>query len=106
MIIAYTELNINKLSGYIHFFKIIGAIKKQLDESEGLVFIKFRWFKTLTGWESYDAMKKFRNHGPHLEAMKDSANIGVARVVTWKADDIPDWKEVWLKTAINSPGSG
>jgi len=58
-----------------------------------LHFMKFRGLRTLTGWESRQAMQAFRNSGAHLEAMKHIKTIGKAKSITWETRTEPVWDE-------------
>jgi heme-degrading monooxygenase HmoA len=55
--------------------------------------VKLQGLKTLTGWESHDAMKAFSTSGNHLEAMKRARSMGNVRSVSWEAQSEPDWQE-------------
>ena len=61
--------------------------------------IKFNGLRTLTGWQSLEAMKVFRNSGHHLDAMRNVKKIGKAKSITWEAQSEPDWHEAREKLA-------
>jgi hypothetical protein len=93
VIVTATELRISGLRGLFHFFTRIGAIRRQLAVAPGVLFVRFRGFRTLTGWESHEAMRSFRNSGAHLDAMKNLSTIGRAKSITWEAPQPPTWAE-------------
>lgn len=97
MIVSATRIRIKGLAGWFRFFRIIGKIRSQLDAAEGLRFAKFRGLMTLTGWENRAAMQAFRNQGAHLEAMRNTRNIGIATVVSWESAHEPTWQEAEAK---------
>ena len=97
MIITATQIKIKSIIGFFHFILNVKNIKTQLTKADGLVFHKFKGFRTLTGWENKEAMKAFRNNGHHLDAMKNIKNIGTAKSITWKAHSEPDWQEAIVK---------
>ena len=91
MIVTATHLKITGIKGWLHFSTRIRKIRTQLSTAEGLIFSRFKGLKTLTGWESFEALKAFRNSGPHLEAMKNLHKIGKAKSITWESETGPDW---------------
>ena len=93
MVVAATEIKIKGIRGYIRFFLSVRKIVKQLQQANGLLFVKTKGLKTLTGWSDYDSMKIFRNSGPHLAAMKNIKKIGEGKSVTWETESEPDWQE-------------
>lgn len=94
MIITATQIKIKSILGFIRFIPRIRNIKSQLAKVDGLLFIEFNGFRTLTGWESYEAMKAFRSNGHHLEAMKNIKHIGKSKSITWDAQSKPEWSLV------------
>jgi len=94
MIISATQIKITSIIGYLRFFPLVSRTKKQLAEVDGLLFIKTKGLRTLTGWQSREAMMAFRNNGHHLEAMKKTNKIGFTKSTTWEADNEPAWDEV------------
>jgi len=94
MIITATQIKIKSILGFIRFVPRIRNIKSQLSKVDGLIFIEFNGFRTLTGWESYEAMIAFRNNGQHLNAMKNVKHIGKSKSITWEAQSKPDWNRV------------
>ena len=97
MVISATEIKIKGIQGYIRFFLSVRKIVKQLQQADGLIFVKTKGLKTLTGWSDYDSMKNFRNNGPHLDAMKNIKKMGEGTSVTWEAESEPDWQEAITK---------
>lgn len=97
MIVTATQIKVKGIIGYLRFIPAVRNIRKQLSNVDGLVFVKFSGGSTLTGWESHDAMKAFRNSGYHLDAMKNIKNIGKAKSITWEALSEPDWHEAKQK---------
>jgi hypothetical protein len=94
MIISATQIKITSIIGYLRFFPLVSRTKKQLARLDGLIFIKTKGLRTLSGWQSREAMTAFRNNGPHLEAMKKINKIGLTKSITWEADSEPGWDEV------------
>ena len=93
MIVTATQIKIKSIIGFFHFIPNVKNIQTQLANAEGLVFQKFKGFRTLTGWENKEAMKAFRNSGHHLDAMKNIKNIGKAKSITWETQSEPHWHE-------------
>lgn len=93
MIVSATHLRIRGIAGWFRFFTRIGSIQRQVAKADGVIFIKIRGLRTLTGWESRGAMLAFRNSGAHLDAMKSLAGIGQAKSVTWETDQPPTWAD-------------
>jgi len=100
MIISATQIKITSIIGYLRFFPLVSRTKKQLAEVDGLLFIKTKGLRTLSGWQSREAMMTFRDNGHHLEAMKKINKIGHTKSITWEADSEPGWDEV--KTRLQS----
>ncbi len=94
MVITATQIKIKSIFGFIRFIPRIRNIKTQLSKVEGLLFVEFNGFRTLTGWESVEAMKLFRSNGHHLNAMKNVKHIGKSKSVTWEAESKPSWSDV------------
>jgi len=94
MIITATQIKIKSILGFIRFIPRIRNINSQLSNVNGLLFIEFNGTRTLTGWESYEAMKAFRNNGHHLDAMKNLKHIGKSKSITWEAESKPNWNLV------------
>ena len=97
MIVTATQIKLNGLFSFFRFIPRVGKIKRQLENIEGLIFIKFSGFSTLSGWESREAMQAFRNSGEHLDAMKNIRRMGKAKSVTWETESEPDWTEAMRK---------
>jgi len=94
MIVTATQIKIKSIVGFLHFIPMVRNIRGQLSKVDGLVFVKFNGLRTLTGWESHEAMRAFRNKGHHLDAMKKIKKIGKAKSITWEAKAEPGWHEV------------
>lgn len=76
MIVTATQIKVANLLGSYRFTCSAISInkqlyEKQLSEHSGIVFIRLKGFRTLSGWSSLEAMKDFSNSGAHLEAMKN-----------------------------------
>ena len=97
MVITATQIKIKSILGLFRFMQRVKNIQTQLSKVDGLVFQKYKGLRTLTGWESNDAMKAFRNNGYHLDAMKNIKNIGKAKSITWEAQSEPEWHEAIKK---------
>ncbi|MCK4742908.1 MAG: hypothetical protein KAT25_03735 [Sulfuriflexus sp.] len=94
MVITATQIKIKSILGFIRFIPRIRNIKSQLSKVDGLLFVEFNGFRTLTGWESLEAMKAFRRNGHHLDAMKNVKHIGKSKSVTWETELKPNWNQV------------
>jgi hypothetical protein len=104
MVVTATQIRVKGMGGLFWFFRTVGPVKEQLSRAEGVLFVKLRGFRTLTGWESHEAMKAFRNHGPHREAMKRTGRIGSTKSVTWESVSEPAWQEAVEKLKkVNFP---
>ena len=93
MIASFTELKVKGLMAALKVALLTMKIRKQLKDAEGLVQFEVRGFKTLSIWKDMDAMKNFRNNGPHLTAMKRTRFIGSAASHTWEVDEVPSWED-------------
>jgi len=91
MIVTATQIKVESVVGFIRFILLVKKIRYQLSNVDGLMFVKFNGLRTFTGWESYEAMKAFRNKGHHLDAMKNIQKIGKGKSVTWVTKSEPDW---------------
>ena len=94
MVITATQIKIKSIFGFIRFIPRIRNIKSQLSKVDGLLFLEFNGFRTLTGWENVEAMKAFRSNGHHLDAMKNVKHIGKSKSITWEAESKPSWKQI------------
>jgi len=93
MIVTATQIKITSVSGLLRFIFSVRSIKQQLTDNGGIVFMKFKGQRTLSGWLSLEDMKSFRNSGAHLEAMKNLGRIGSAKSITWETETEPTWEE-------------
>jgi hypothetical protein len=93
ILISATAIKVGSVMGLFRFILASRKVLRQLKGAEGLVFAKARGFRTLSGWESREAMNAFRNNGHHLTAMKFSRSIGKVKSVTWESEFEPDWNE-------------
>ncbi|VAW90465.1 hypothetical protein MNBD_GAMMA17-1035 [hydrothermal vent metagenome] len=94
MIITATQIKITSIIGYLRFFPAAGRTRQQLTEVDGLLFFRLKGLRTLSGWQSREAMVEFRNNGHHLDGMKKSKKMGFVKSITWEADAEPSWDEV------------
>ncbi len=94
MVITATQIKIKSILGFIRFIPRIRNIKSQLSKVDGLLFLEFNGFRTLTGWESLEKMKAFRASGHHLDAMKNVKHIGKSKSITWEEEVKPSWEKV------------
>ena len=97
MVIVATQIKIKSIIGFIRFIRMAFKVRGQLNKVDGLVFLKFKTFNTLSGWESDEAMKAFRNSGHHLEAMRNVKAMGKPKSISWEAEHEPDWGEAMEK---------
>ena len=93
MVIVATQIKINGIVGFIRFVRMAFKVREQLNKVDGLVFLKFKTFNTLSGWKSDEAMKAFRNSGHHIEAMRNIKKMGKPKSISWEAEHEPDWGE-------------
>ena len=93
MIVTATQIKINFPFGFLRFIPRLIKIRRQLNQSDGLLFVRFNGARTLTGWKDIDAMKAFRNNDHHLDAMKNIKKIGKAKSISWETPSEPDWHE-------------
>lgn len=94
MVITATQIKIKSILGFIRFIPRIRNIRSQLSKVDGLLFVEFNGLRTLTGWESFEKMKSFRNNGHHLDAMENVKYIGKSKSITWEAESKPNWNKV------------
>ena len=95
MIASTTPIYVTRPFGTSRLLMYIFRVRRQLARTPGLVKYDFHpGWRTLTIWESTEALKAFRNSGAHLEAMRNTAKIGRARTATWEVTHIPTWPEV------------
>lgn len=93
MVVTATQIKIKSIFGFFRFIPRVKNIQAQLNQADGLVFQKFKGLRTLTGWESNESMRAFRNNAHHLDAMKNIKNIGKAKSITWETQSEPEWYE-------------
>ena len=82
MILSVTKLQLRGFGKLLHFFLRTYPAYFQARKSPGNLFSETRvlgllTFGTLTGWESDEALWKYRNSGNHLEAIKASRGLTV-----------------------------
>jgi hypothetical protein len=76
------------LKSFLQVRKANGVLKILGDREDNLTY----W--TLTTWVDIDSMKKYRNSGAHLQAMKASKNIASElEFIHWSDDSLPSWQE-------------
>lgn len=97
MIVTATQIKIKGVIAFLRFVPRVYAIQKQLNNIDGLVFMKFSGLSTLTGWESHEAMKNFRNSGQHFDAIKNVKHVGQTKSITWETKSEPSWQEARQK---------
>lgn len=97
MIVTATEIKIKSLFGFFRFINHVRKTQSQIANADKLVFQKLKGFRTLTGWESEEAMKVFRNNGHHLNAMRNIKSMGKAKSITWETQSEPSWDEAIKK---------
>ena len=93
MLITATEIKFRSPWAYVRFLIQVSSVKRQLVVAPGLLQSAFGWNRTLTAWESSEHMRRFRNSGEHLEAMRVTNKIGWAKSVSWEAAAVPSWQE-------------
>lgn len=93
MLITATEIKFRSPWAYVLFLLQVASVKRQLVAAPGLVRFAFSWNRTLTAWETGAQMRRFRDSGEHLEAMRATKRIGWAKSVSWEATTFPSWQE-------------
>ena len=93
MLVTATQIKIKSIIGFFRFIPRVKNIQEQLRKADGLIFHKFKGFRTFTGWENKEAMEAFRNNGHHVDAMKNIKKIGWSKSITWESQSEPDWHE-------------
>lgn len=101
MFISVTRLHLRGKRMLPLFFLHTYKSNQQLKKAEGLLHSSVRnddlmTYWTLTVWENEESMKKYRNNGNHLKAMKISRKIAdELEKINWinEDDKIPNWKE-------------
>ncbi len=101
MIISITSLKLKHLWGYFPLTYRALFVTLQLRKQKGLIKFKNTGLGydhyTLTAWQSEADMKAFARAGAHLDALKYTKKLAQeVRILTYKADTIPSWKEVRL----------
>ncbi|MEH6939790.1 DUF3291 domain-containing protein [Bacillus sp. JJ664] len=101
MFISVTRLHLRGKRKLPLFFLHTFQSNQQLKKAEGLIHSSVRnedllTYWTLTVWENKEFMKKYRNNGNHLKAMKISRNIAdELEKINWEVENekIPNWME-------------
>ncbi|MCE9616723.1 MAG: DUF3291 domain-containing protein [Lentisphaerae bacterium] len=95
MIASTTQIHVKGPVATVRLLIHIWRVRRQLARTPGLVALAFhRGWRTLTVWESAEALKRFRDSGAHLDAMRDMGRIGRAKTATWAVAEVPAWPEV------------
>lgn len=98
MIISITELHMRSIFKIFRFFKHANASIAQVKLAPGNTYFWAGggWMVayTITGWESMEAMKNYRNSGAHKLAMKDMRNVSHKyRSISLEMETVPNKKE-------------
>lgn len=99
MVITLTSLKLKHLWGYFPLTYLALWVTLQLRKQKGFIKLKNTGFGydhyTLTVWESEADMRAFTPAGAHLNAMRHARKLAQeVRILTYKSDSIPSWKEV------------
>lgn len=99
MIVTLTSLKLRHLWGYFPLTYLAMWVTLQVLKQKGIKKFKNTGFGydhyTLTTWESESDMKAFSRTSAHMNALKHAKKIAQeVRVLTYKSDTIPSWKEV------------
>lgn len=100
MYVSITRLKLKSIWLLPKFAKQSGKVAKQAKTSPGNIKTKLsnRWFKyfyTLTLWESQSDMQQFMIHGDHKVAMQQWSQVATeVRVLGYEAESAPNWREV------------
>lgn len=99
MFIAITYMKVRNYWRLPAFARHVAQIVRQSHNAPGRLYQStthkglLRYY-TLTAWESEAAMKKFRNSGAHLAAMKDLQRLSDDYGSThFQAEAIPNWEQ-------------
>ncbi len=106
MIASITELRLKNFFSFILFIKHAVRSKVQADTAESVVSVEVKSSglliqRTLTVWESEEALKKYVRSGSHLEAMKAFSKIAnKSYTAKFEVTSKPTWEEAikYLKT--------
>ena len=106
MIASITELRLKNIFSFILFIKHAVRSKIQADSAQGIVSVEVKSSglliqRTLTVWESEEALKKYIRSGSHLVAMKSFSKIAnKSYTAKFKVTSKPTWEEAleYLKT--------
>lgn len=96
MIISATELYVKNIFTLLPALKISRAIIAEMQRSPGMLEVKASpkgvlLLRTVSAWESEEAMLQFVRSGTHMEAMKRTSEFARAtRVARWEADSMPN----------------
>ncbi|MBM7691573.1 heme-degrading monooxygenase HmoA [Peribacillus deserti] len=99
MFISVTRLRLKGKRNLPAFIWYTVKSINQAKKAEGILYSSFNkegWhtYWTLTIWENNQSMKKYRNNGSHLKAMKVSRKIASElESMNWEADHQPPWDE-------------
>ena len=105
MLASTTQIQITRPFGTLRLLVHIARVRRQLARCPGLISVAFHpGWRTLTVWENAEALKAFRDSGAHLEAMRATRKIGIARTITWPVDRVPSWPEAIAKLDGNREG--
>ncbi len=97
MTVVATSLKLRSWRQLRRFFKLNGAIKRQLNVSSGLVQYKLKadflrlGFSTLSVWVGGQAVDDFTNTGPHREAIASFDSISdrkVSAFLRWEVAEL------------------
>ena len=111
MFVSVTQLKLKSLFKFLPFMRMNIKVVEQLKKAPGLVKQDMRasnpyTYWTLTVWEDKESMMRFRNTGPHLEAMKKINTIAKkAKAGNWESDTVPTWKEAMAKIDTHASAS-
>ena len=103
MFISVTRLELRSYWSFFKFLSISKRAQKQAEQAKGNLHVGlnnlgFRFFLTLTAWDSEEDMLTFIKTGAHAEAMRRSGEIARSVQSThFEANEVPDWEEARKK---------
>ncbi|MEO9802979.1 MAG: hypothetical protein ABJF04_07015 [Reichenbachiella sp.] len=99
MYVSVTRLKLKSIWLLPKFVRQSNLISKQAKASPGILKVKlsnrwFRYFYTMTHWNSKEAMQQFMINGEHNEAMRQwSQFVTEVKAYGYESDHPPKWKE-------------
>ena len=99
MLISVTRLELRSFWKIFSFIALSGKAQRQAKKAEGNRSMAvsnrgFRYFYSLTSWDSKERMLDFMNSGAHEIAMKRSRELAKSvKSIHFESDTVPTWKD-------------